>query len=71
MADHNSSTEGWYKLEARDPSQDGHVTGEIYLEVLFQKTEKRHYGPEDFQILKLIGKGRATQALYLLNGLWN
>ena len=54
--------EGWYKLEARDPGEDGHVTGEIHLEVLFQKTEKRHYGPEDFQILKLIGKGRAPQA---------
>lgn len=69
MAIHNSRTDGWYKLEARDPSEDGHVTGEIYLEVLFQKTEKRHYGPEDFQILKLIGKGRDLKTLYLLDGL--
>lgn len=58
-------------MEARDPSEDSHVTGEIHLEVLFQKTEQRHYGPEDFQILKLIGKGRTPKALYSLNDLWN
>jgi hypothetical protein len=23
----------------------------------FQKIDKKHYGPEDFEILKLIGKG--------------
>lgn len=69
MVDNNSEMRGWYKLEARDPSADGHVTGEIHLEVLFQKTEQRHYGPEDFQILKLIGKGRAPQGFYLLDDL--
>lgn len=69
MVDNNSEMRGWYKLEARDPSADGHVTGEIHLEVLFQKTEQRHYGPEDFQILKLIGKGRVPQGLYLLHDL--
>lgn len=71
MAENNSGMQGWYKLEARDPSADGHVTGEIHLEVLFQRTEQRHFGPEDFQILKLIGKGRARQGLHLLKDLRN
>lgn len=54
---HNTNmVEGWYKLEARDPEED-HVSGEVHLEISFQKTDKRHYGPEDFRILKLIGKG--------------
>jgi len=50
------SVAGWYKLEARDPEED-HVSGEVHLEITFQKTDKKHYGPEDFKILKLIGKG--------------
>ena len=48
--------EGWYKLEARDSEED-RVTGEVHLEMTFQKIDKKHYGPEDFEILKLIGKG--------------
>ena len=56
VTDEGSRFEGWYKLEARDPETD-HVSGEIHLECLYQKTDKKHYGPEDFQILKLIGKG--------------
>ncbi len=63
--DHNSRLEGWYKLKARGP-EDDHVTGEIRLEVVFQKTEKKHYGPEDFQILKLIGRGRKERAFVCL-----
>lgn len=52
----NNRVEGWYKLEARDPEED-HVSGEVHLEISFQKTDKKQYGPEDFRILKLIGKG--------------
>ena len=52
----NKSVEGWYKLEARNPEED-HVSGEVHLEFSFQKTDKTKFGPEDFQILKLIGKG--------------
>lgn len=48
--------EGWYKLEARAPEEDL-VSGEVHLQISFQKTDKRHYGPDDFDILKLIGKG--------------
>jgi len=31
------------------------------LRVSFQRTDKKHYGPEDFEILKLIGKGTFGQ----------
>ena len=51
-----SVTDDWFKLEPRGSGEEP-VSGEIYLRMKFQKTDKRHYGPEDFQILKLIGKG--------------
>lgn len=56
VSEDSSTLEGWYRLEARDPEED-RVSGEIRLDIMFQKTDKKHYGPEDFQILKLIGKG--------------
>jgi hypothetical protein len=52
----NTNIEGWFKLEPRD-AQEESVTGEIHLRLHYQKIEKKHYGPDDFQILKLIGKG--------------
>jgi len=62
VSDDGSKLEGWYKLEARDPETD-HVSGEIHLECSYQKTDKKQYGPEDFQILKLIGKGSCLRLL--------
>ena len=56
LKDDNTTVRGWFKLEPRD-AQEETVTGEIHLTLHFQKTDKKHYGPEDFQILKLIGKG--------------
>ncbi|KAI4094373.1 MAG: hypothetical protein LQ344_002273 [Seirophora lacunosa] len=64
VSEDSSALEGWYKLEARDPEED-RVTGEIHLEITFQKTDKKHFGPEDFQIIKLIGKGTFGQ-VYLV-----
>ena len=46
---------GWFKLQPRNASET--VTGEVYLELRFEKTYKTKFGPGDFQILKLIGKG--------------
>ena len=57
--ENNSRVEGWYKLEARDSNET--VTGEIYIDMRYQRTDKKHFGPEDFQILKLIGKGTFGQ----------
>ncbi|EHL01379.1 putative Serine/threonine-protein kinase SCH9 [Glarea lozoyensis 74030] len=51
---------GWFPLRGKNDTETG-VFGEIFVEIMFQRTEKRHYGPEDFQILKLIGKGTFGQ----------
>ncbi|KAL8692505.1 MAG: hypothetical protein Q9218_002479 [Villophora microphyllina] len=64
VAEDKSDLAGWYKLESRGPGED-RVSGEIHLEMSFQKTDKRHFGPEDFHILKLIGKGTFGQ-VYLV-----
>lgn len=49
--------DAWFKLEPRGPGEEP-ISGEIHVRMQFQKTDKKHYGPEDFQILKLIGKGK-------------
>lgn len=51
---------GWFPLRGKNDTEMG-LFGEIFVEITFQRTEKRHYGPEDFQILKLIGKGTFGQ----------
>jgi len=56
----NSPVHGWFPLKGKNDSDTG-MFGEIYVEIEFQRVEKRHYGPEDFQILKLIGKGTFGQ----------
>ncbi|KAF6225700.1 hypothetical protein HO133_009700 [Letharia lupina] len=61
----NKRVEGWYRLEARDPEED-HVSGEVHLDFSFQKTDKTKFGPEDFQILKLIGKGTFGQVFQVV-----
>ena len=50
----------WFRLETRNGTSD-RVSGEIHLRLTFQRLDKRHYGPEDFAILKLIGKGTFGQ----------
>ncbi|KAF2970237.1 hypothetical protein GQX73_g3396 [Xylaria multiplex] len=53
---------GWFGLKGNaDTTIDKEPTGEIYVEALYQSTEKKHYGPDDFQILRLIGKGTFGQ----------
>lgn len=56
MTPDHTKVEGWFKLEARD-AQEESVSGELHVMLQFQKMERKHYGPDDFQILKLIGKG--------------
>ncbi|KAI6246454.1 Serine/threonine-protein kinase SCH9 [Erysiphe necator] len=51
---------GWLQLQGKNDKDCANM-GEIYVEVKFQPTRKRHYGPEDFQFLKLIGKGTFGQ----------
>ncbi|KAL6234416.1 hypothetical protein BDW75DRAFT_231177 [Aspergillus navahoensis] len=56
----NSRLEGWFPLKGR-AAGDSRVSGEIHMEMRFEKTEKKQVGPNDFQILKLIGKGTFGQ----------
>ncbi|KAL5391960.1 Serine/threonine-protein kinase, variant 3 [Paraphaeosphaeria minitans] len=60
LVEYEKPYDGWFTLEPRDGEED-YVTGEIHLKIDFQKIDKKHYGPEDFEILKLIGKGTFGQ----------
>jgi protein-serine/threonine kinase len=60
LVEYEHPYDGWFTLEPRD-GEEGLVTGEVHLRINFHKTDKRHYGPEDFEILKLIGKGTFGQ----------
>ncbi|KAI2616473.1 kinase-like domain-containing protein [Hypoxylon sp. NC1633] len=53
---------GWFPLRGKlDTTPEKTPTGEIFVEAIYQRTEKKHYGPDDFQILRLIGKGTFGQ----------
>lgn len=60
LVEYERPYDGWFTLEPREGEED-FVTGEIHLRINFHKTDKKHYGPEDFEILKLIGKGTFGQ----------
>lgn len=51
---------GWFPLQGRKDTESI-TTGDIYVEITYQRTEKRHYNVDDFDILKLIGKGTFGQ----------
>jgi len=55
----NETISEWFPLQARTGNEN--VTGEIKLELRFEKTSKRHYGPDDFDRLRLIGRGTFGQ----------
>lgn len=53
---------GWFSLRGNaDTMAENIPTGEIYVEASYQSTDRKHYGPEDFEILRLIGKGTFGQ----------
>jgi serine/threonine protein kinase SCH9 len=60
LNEQNPTLEGFYQLQPRNDS-DQDITGDIHIRLEFSKVEKRHFGPNDFQILKLIGKGTFGQ----------
>ncbi|XPS73511.1 Non-specific serine/threonine protein kinase [Ascochyta lentis] len=60
LVEYDQPYDGWFALEPRE-GETGKVTGEIHLKLDFHKIEKKAYGPEDFEILKLIGKGTFGQ----------
>ncbi|KAI3544727.1 hypothetical protein CABS01_03040 [Colletotrichum abscissum] len=60
--DSSNPVRGWFQLKGHaDTMAENAPTGEIYVEAVYQRTERKHFGPEDFQILKLIGKGTFGQ----------
>ncbi|PWY76285.1 camp-dependent protein kinase [Aspergillus heteromorphus CBS 117.55] len=65
LQDDHSRLEGWFPLKSR-AAGDSQVSGEIHLEMRFEKTEKKQVGPNDFQILKLIGKGTFGQVYQVM-----
>lgn len=60
LENYETPQESWFKLKSTEGSTE-RVTGDIKLRISFQKTDKRTFGPEDFEILKLIGKGTFGQ----------
>ncbi|KAE8153247.1 kinase-like domain-containing protein [Aspergillus avenaceus] len=60
LKEDNSRLEGWFPLSGRGAG-DSPVSGEIHMEMRFEHTERKQVGPNDFQILKLIGKGTFGQ----------
>jgi len=60
MNEQNSTFEQWMPLQQRS-AEDQPVTGKILVKLHFSKVDKKHFGPNDFQILKLVGKGTFGQ----------
>jgi len=60
LNEQHPTLEGFFRLEPREPQDQG-ITGEIHIRMHFSKVDKRHFVPNDFQILKLIGKGTFGQ----------
>ncbi len=49
----------WYDLQPRVPGE--RVSGKIKVEYIYNRISKKHYGPDDFEILRLLGKGTFGQ----------
>ncbi|KAM7193536.1 Serine/threonine-protein kinase [Rhypophila sp. PSN 637] len=61
-AEKDHPVRGWHGLQGHaDTMVENTPTGEIYVEAFYQRAERKHFGPEDFQILRLIGKGTFGQ----------
>ncbi|KAK9323928.1 kinase-like domain-containing protein [Lipomyces orientalis] len=56
---HEQIFDEWYKLQPRVEGEQ--VSGEVRLQMLYEAISIRHYGPDDFQILRLVGKGTFGQ----------
>jgi serine/threonine protein kinase SCH9 len=56
----DSPVHGWFPLRGRNDTDIAHP-GEVHVEMTYQRTDKRQYGPDDFSVLKLIGKGTFGQ----------
>lgn len=51
--------EQWFKLQPRTPDET--VTGEIKLYWVYESVDRKHLGPDDFDFMRLIGRGTFGQ----------
>ncbi|AOA64082.1 Serine/threonine-protein kinase [Komagataella phaffii CBS 7435] len=56
---HNTTSEKWLDLHPRVVGET--VTGKIKVKLEYFDVTKRQYGPEDFEVLRLLGKGTFGQ----------
>lgn len=56
---HKASQSQWHALQRR--VLDEHVSGDILISWQYTSTKKRQYGPSDFEVLRLLGKGTFGQ----------
>lgn len=62
ISEREPAVHGWFTLKGHaDTMAENAPTGEIYVDSSYQRAEQKHFGPEDFQILRLIGKGTFGQ----------
>ncbi|CAN6606018.1 serine/threonine-protein kinase Sch9p [Trichomonascus vanleenenianus] len=64
----------WFTLAARVAGE--HVSGQVRVNIVFERVAQRQYGPADFEVLRLVGKGtfgqvfqvrkRDTQRIYAM-----
>ncbi|KAG0135024.1 kinase-like domain-containing protein [Tuber indicum] len=54
-----SGLDNWFALQPRTHHES--IAGEIRLQISFERISKKHYGPDDFEVLRLIGKGTFGQ----------
>ncbi|CAI4530312.1 CQS_1a_G0024440.mRNA.1.CDS.1 [Saccharomyces cerevisiae] len=55
----HASQHQWHSLKPR--VIDEVVSGDILIKWTYKQTKKRHYGPQDFEVLRLLGKGTFGQ----------
>lgn len=62
LSEKDGPVRGWFSLKGHlDTMVENTPSGEIYVEAQYQRTDRKHFGPDDFQILRLIGKGTFGQ----------
>lgn len=54
LVEEDAPVDCWLRLEPREGQEASQVMGEIRLRIHFQRSERKHYGPEDFQILSTL-----------------
>ncbi|KAI5302171.1 hypothetical protein KEM56_000960 [Ascosphaera pollenicola] len=62
----SQSIEDWFALEGWNGRGSDNISGELHLKMTFQRSEKKVFGPNDFQLLSLVGKGTFGQVYQVM-----